>query len=117
MTIGSENPLTAAVYFLQGTLAGSVAAVAAVLAVAGIGLLMLSGRIDVRRSAMVILGCFILFGAAKIAAGFEGAIFRNHEPADSAETAPFSESSIPSPTPKPSAAIYDPYAGAAVPRQ
>ena len=45
----------------------------AVIAVASIGLLMLSGRVRMRRGATVILGCFILFGVATIAQGFRAA--------------------------------------------
>ena len=41
----------------------------AVIAVGATGLLMLTGRIDWRRGAVVILGCFIVFGAASIVAG------------------------------------------------
>jgi type IV secretion system protein VirB2 len=55
--------------WLQGTLLGTVATVAAVIAVAIVGLLMLSGRINWRHGAIVILGCFILFGAASIVGG------------------------------------------------
>jgi type IV secretion system protein VirB2 len=53
----------------QGTLLGTVATVAAVIAIASVGFMMLTGRIDWRRGAIVILGCFILFGAASIVAG------------------------------------------------
>jgi type IV secretion system protein VirB2 len=55
--------------WLQGTLLGTVATVVAVIAVAVVGLLMLSGRINWRHGAIVILGCFILFGAASIVGG------------------------------------------------
>lgn len=55
--------------WLQGTLLGTVATVVAVIAVAVVGLLMLSGRINWRHGAVVILGCFILFGAASIVGG------------------------------------------------
>lgn len=58
-----------AVNWLQGTLLGTVATVAAVIAVAAVGLMMLTGRINWRYGAVVILGCFILFGAASIVAG------------------------------------------------
>lgn len=58
-----------AVQWLQGTLLGTVATAAAVIAVALVGLMMLSGRIDWRRGAAVIFGCFILFGAAAIVGG------------------------------------------------
>jgi type IV secretion system protein VirB2 len=59
--------------WLQGTLLGTVATVVAVIAVAVVGLLMLSGRINWRHGAVVILGCFILFGAASIVAGIQSA--------------------------------------------
>ena len=64
-----SGPLTAAVRWLQGTLLGTVATVVAVIAVATVGLLMLTGRINWRYGATVVLGCFILFGAASIVAG------------------------------------------------
>ncbi len=60
-----------AMRWLQGTLLGSVATAAAVIAIAVIGFLMLSGRINWRHGAIVILGCFILFGAATIVAGIQ----------------------------------------------
>ena len=59
--------------WLQGTLLGTVATVAAVIAVASVGFMMLTGRIDWRRGAIVILGCFVLFGAASIVAGIRSA--------------------------------------------
>lgn len=58
-----------AVNWLQGTLMGTVATVAAVIAIACVGFMMLTGRINWRYGATVILGCFILFGAASIVAG------------------------------------------------
>ena len=58
-----------AVSWLQGTLMGTVATVAAVIAVACVGFMMLTGRINWRYGATVILGCFILFGAGTIVAG------------------------------------------------
>lgn len=59
--------------WLQGTLMGTVATVAAVIAVACVGFMMLTGRINWRHGAVVILGCFILFGAASIVAGIRTA--------------------------------------------
>ena len=64
-----SNPILSAVMWLQGTLLGNVATALAVIAVGATGLLMLTGRIDWRRGATVILGCFIIFGAAAIVAG------------------------------------------------
>jgi type IV secretion system protein VirB2 len=66
--------IIAAVGWLQGTLLGTFATVAAVIAVAAVGFMMLTGRIDWRRGAIVILGCFILFGAASIVAGIRSSV-------------------------------------------
>lgn len=63
--------IVGAVHWLQGTLLGTVATVAAVIAVAVVGMMMLTGRINWRYGATVILGCFILFGAASIVAGIQ----------------------------------------------
>lgn len=64
-----SNVVLNAVTWLQGTLFGNVATALAVIAVGAVGLMMLTGRIDWRRGATVILGTFILFGAAAIVAG------------------------------------------------
>ena len=64
-----SNVILTAVNWLQGTLLGNVATAVAVIAVGATGLMMLTGRIDWRRGATVILGCFIVFGAAAIVAG------------------------------------------------
>ena len=64
-----SNVVLNAVNWLQGTLFGNVATALAVIAVGAVGLMMLTGRIDWRRGATVILGVFILFGAASIVAG------------------------------------------------
>jgi type IV secretion system protein VirB2 len=66
-----SGPVVSAVDWLQGTLLGTVATVVAVIAVASVGFLMLTGRINWRYGATVILGCFILFGAASIVGGIQ----------------------------------------------
>jgi type IV secretion system protein VirB2 len=68
-----SGPIVAALQWIQGTLLGNVATAAAVIAVAMVGFLMLSGRMNWRFGATVILGCFILFGAATIVAGIRAA--------------------------------------------
>ncbi|WP_353230540.1 TrbC/VirB2 family protein [Novosphingobium sp.] len=68
-----SGPINAALGWVEGTLLGSLATTAAVIAVAVVGLMMLTGRIDWRRGLTVILGAFILFGAATIVAGIRGA--------------------------------------------
>jgi len=61
--------LVSAVNWLQGTLLGTVATVVAVIAVATVGFMMLTGRINWRYGITVVFGCFILFGASSIVAG------------------------------------------------
>jgi type IV secretory pathway VirB2 component (pilin) len=65
--------IVGAVNWLQGTLLGTVATVVAVIAIAAVGFMMLTGRINWRHGAAVVLGCFILFGAASIVAGIRAA--------------------------------------------
>lgn len=64
-----SGPISGALNWLQGTLLGTVATVAAVIAVAGVGFMTLTGRMNWRHAATVVLGVFILFGAGSIVAG------------------------------------------------
>ena len=66
-----SGPILAAVDWMQGTLLGNVATGVAVIAVAIVGLMMLTGRMNWRHGITVIIGCFILFGAAAIVAGIQ----------------------------------------------
>jgi type IV secretion system protein VirB2 len=68
-----SGPIVAAVQWVQDTLLGNVATAVAVIAVAVVGLMMLTGRMNWRHGIVVILGCFILFGAAAIVAGIQTA--------------------------------------------
>lgn len=68
-----SGPVVAALAWLQGTLLGTVATTVAVMAVAAIGFMMLTGRMNWRFGATVIVGVFILFGAASIVAGIQSA--------------------------------------------
>lgn len=113
-----SSPLVAAVEWLQHTLLGTIATTVAVIAVAWVGMLMLTGRVNLRHGVTVILGCFLLFGASSIAAGIRSATAGAGEPVDYAVQA--------TPPPPPSPALagppapdpgYDPYAGASVPRR
>ena len=68
-----SSPVVNALAWLQGTLLGNVATAVAVMAVAAVGFMMLTGRLNWRFGATVILGVFILFGAGTIVAGIQGA--------------------------------------------
>ena len=67
------GPILAAVEWLEGTLLGNLATAAAVIAVAFVGFMMLTGRMNWRYGITVIFGCFILFGAASIVSGIQSA--------------------------------------------
>ena len=67
-----SGPIVAALGWLQGTLLGNVATAVAVMAVAAVGFMMLTGRLNWRFGATVIIGVFILFGAASIVAVIQG---------------------------------------------
>ena len=64
-----SGAISGALGWIQGTLLGSVATAVAVIAVASVGLMMLTGRMNWRFGATVIIGLFILFGASAIVGG------------------------------------------------
>ncbi|WP_375380145.1 TrbC/VirB2 family protein [uncultured Sphingomonas sp.] len=108
-------PLVDAALWIQHVLLGSTATMVAILAIAAIGFLALSGQIELRRGATTIIGCFILFGAPSIAAAFVQMFVRvdDRPPLTAAKAdAP----TLP-PAPPPPPRTYDPYAGASVERR
>lgn len=105
-----SSPLVAASRWLEATVLGSVATIVAVLCVASVGFLMLSGRLDARRGITVVIGSFILFGSPAIVRGLMG-IDGDQEEAPIAP-APMAASAVPLPIAVPPP--YDPYAGASV---
>lgn len=66
-----SGPIVSALGWLQGTLLGNVATAIAVIAVAMVGFMMLTGRLNWRFGATVIIGCFVLFGATSIVTGIQ----------------------------------------------
>lgn len=66
-----SGPIVNALRWMQGTLLGNVATAVAVMAVAAVGFMMLTGRMNWRFGATVIVGCFVLFGAASIVSGIQ----------------------------------------------
>ena len=104
-----------AVRWIEAVLMGPVATSIAVMAVASVGLLMLSGRVNIRRGTSVILGCFILFGAATIAQGLRGAASAvtgggSNPPVNVVPPGP--QSMLAPPPPEEPVEVTDPYAGA-----
>jgi type IV secretory pathway VirB2 component (pilin) len=68
-----SGPINNALGWIQGTLMGNLATTAAVIAVAACGFMMLTGRMNWKFGATVVMGCFVLFGAAAIVAGIQSA--------------------------------------------
>ena len=68
-TPAGASPLVGALSWVQDTMLGNLATAAAVIAVAAVGFLMLTGRIDWRRGLTVVAGCFIIFGATAVVSG------------------------------------------------
>lgn len=109
-----SSSIVAAVQWLEGTLLGTIATTVAVIAVASVGFMALSGRVDLRRALTTILGCFVVFGASSIVAGIQIAI-RDGEWEDGRTSSVAVETSSPLTDLPQRRPAYDPYAGAAVP--
>jgi type IV secretory pathway VirB2 component (pilin) len=113
------QPVISAVQWLQGTLLGTVATTAAVIAVASMGMMLLTGRVDLRRGASIVIGCFILFGASSVVAGFRSYAIASDQFAPVPMISPPAVESISLRTSIDAAnrspTITDPYAGASVP--
>lgn len=112
-TLEGGGALLAAVDWTSSLLLGSVATAVAVLAVASVGFLMLSGRVPLKRGASIVLGCFILFSAGSVASALMVVTSGRNEPVASA--APSVQPAYAPAEPKEEP--YDPYSGAAVPDQ
>jgi type IV secretion system protein VirB2 len=108
-----SSALLAATEWLVRILLGTVATTVAIIAVAGVGFMALSGRVSVRRALTVICGCFILFGASSIAAGIQAAVQAGASAQPDVAYKAKDESPLTNLPGRPPG--YDPYAGAAVP--
>lgn len=102
--------LSGAIRWIESLMLGSLATIAAILAVAIIGFLLLEGRMDWRRGARTIFGCFLIFGAPLIAAGL---LVPTHARVPKMSLLTVQAEVPPPPTRAPQQ--YDPYAGAALP--
>lgn len=73
-TAQGNDPVTSALLWMQAILLGPIATTLAVMAVAGIGFMMLTGRMNWRYGATVIIGVFIIFGAPRLVASLGGSV-------------------------------------------
>lgn len=67
-----DDPITNALRWMQNILLGPVATSLAIMAVAGVGFMMLTGRMNWRYGGTVIVGVFIIFGAPRLVASISG---------------------------------------------
>jgi hypothetical protein len=92
---------------------GSVATILCVLAIAFVGLMLMSGRFAIRDGFRVVIGCFVLLGASAIGAGLRGVA---NDAAGS--EAPGEVMGVPAPAlPELRSSGFDPYAGASLVRE
>jgi len=102
--------LASAADWAAGTLFGGIAASLCVLAVAFIGVMLMTGRLAIRDGIRTVIGCFVLLGAPVLAGGLleaAGAAVPSAAP-----SVPMIEAAPPPAALPP--ANYDPYAGASL---
>lgn len=110
-----EGVFVSLLAWLQGTLLGSIATTFGVIAIALVGFMMLSGRIDLRRATHAILGCFILFGASTLARGIMKAVSQTSTASEvTAVQPPAAPLPVPASGQQSPVTAFDPYAGATV---
>ena len=102
----ANPPFEAAAGWLTGARLGSVAVSLCVIAIALVGLRMMTGHLTVRDGARVVIACFVLLGASAIATGLRGAA----DQLSPGDAEPLQSPASPEPSPLPPA-NYDPYAG------
>ena len=114
LMIPAQEPsaIVAGVMWVRDALLGTVATSVAVICVAAMGYEFLAGRVSVRRTMTVLIGCFVLFGAPHIATALGALAIREspsalvgREPAVPLSVAPPRMPSHPAPDP------FDPYPG------
>lgn len=107
---GDGSALRGATAWLNSLLADSLMITICSIAIAVLGVAMLTGRFEVRRGASLVVGCFVVLGASTIAAGLVGR--------SSTLVAAFEAPITPSPPAtlpqKRSRQTDDPYAGASL---
>lgn len=105
-----EAAILATAHWIEGVILGGFDTSVATIVIAGTGLLMLQGRFPAAHAMRALLGCFILFSSAPIAAGL---IALGH--GDSGRGMAVTPPDPPAFDVPKSAPDHDPYAGASVP--
>lgn len=106
-----HSVLTQATNWVVALLSSTLTTTLAVLIVGCLGLMLLSGRFQIRRTAQTIVGLFLLFGAADTANGLLGVVSSEL----SEEPVSISMPAVTRSTEKPRPPVLDPYAGPSLP--
>ncbi|MBB5730961.1 type IV secretory pathway VirB2 component (pilin) [Sphingomonas prati] len=106
------NAIVVAAGWVEQTMLGSVATILATIAVAMVGVSMLSGAVSLRRGARVIVGCFILFAAPTISHALKALAAGDVTVSVGPNVA---NPALAVPATTPATEYFDPYAGPAVP--
>lgn len=106
-----QSALTQAANWIATLLSGTLTTTIAVVIVGCLGMMLLSGRFQIRRTAQTIVGLFLLFGAADTAASILG--FVSNAPSEEASSISLSQYTTSPESPRPP--VLDPYAGASLP--
>ena len=107
--VSGEPVVETAGEWLASLFTGSLALSLCTIAIALVGMGLFVGRVSLRESARIVLGCFVLLGASSIAAGIGQAT--DHAELGMKEVAMTTLRSPPRDLPP---ADYDPYAGASL---
>ena len=107
------DSFSAALSWMCELLSGTAATAVAIIAVALIGVRMLSGMTALQRGTTAILGCFVVFSASTIA---QEIVATTTLPTMVSEVA-IADDPMPAQPSSPAYLPFDPYAGAAVPLQ
>lgn len=107
----ADPPIDGALGWIEGTLLGQAAVSLCVIAVAIVGLTMLTGRLPLRQGLRVVLGCFVLLSAGVIVQGFSGVWTGRAPPPPVNNELQLLYEREPLPS-----ATFDPYAGASLRR-
>ena len=110
LDVPASSVFGSAADWVTNILMGSVAVSLCVLAIAFVGLMLMSGRLAIRDGLRVVIGCFVLLGAPLIAAGLRDVALE----VENGPPAAVSIESMPERAPLPPS-TYDPYAGASLP--
>lgn len=109
----ADPPIDGALGWIESTLLGQAAVSVCVIAVAIVGLTMLTGRLPLRQGLRVVLGCFVLLSAGVIVQGISGVWTGGSAPPPLVASDPqllYQREPLPP-------ATFDPYAGASLRRE